>query len=76
MSRIPHLLSITIKHDLFYDLPTAYARLTISDIQYMARLRAVLAPGLLNVITPITDIADRPITPHGNEPPGSIGIYS
>ena len=57
-------------------MPTAYARLTISDLHYMARLRAVLAPGLLQVITPLTYIADRPVTPLGNEPPGFIGIYS
>jgi hypothetical protein len=72
----PHLLSITTKHNLFYDIPTAYAHHLISDIHYMALLRALLTPGLLQIITPLTDIAYHPITPLGNESPGSIGIYS
>ena len=65
-------IDINFKHDLFYDLPAAYTYQIVSDPYYMARLRAVLAPGLLQVLTPLAGIADCPVTPPGNETPGSI----
>jgi hypothetical protein len=38
------------KYDLAFNLPAAYTRQIVSDTHHMARLRAVLTPGLQNLV--------------------------